>query len=398
MSDSMQALRAGWLRVKFGDVARQVNDKVAPETSGLERYIAGDHMDTDDLRIRRWGEIGSGYLGPAFHMRFQPGHILYGSRRTYLRKVAIADFAGICANTTFVIETRDASVLLPEYLPFVMQTETFHAHSIKQSKGSVNPYINFSDLTWYEFLLPSIKAQENAIALLGEILDAREELGTSLAALNVVERSGISHVLGPEGAWRLGTMRSVVLRIEVGKSPKGSSEPASDSEAGVLKVSAVGADGFHPDENKALLDVSDFVPAAEVRRGDFLATRSNAKPQGIARTCIVDQTRAKLMLCDKTWRIVFRPDAPSSRFILAWTKLPTFRNFVETQCSGTEAKNLPQEKFLDAPMVLLTEEQRAKIDNMLIDIDAKRALLVQRAAVTDTLYRQILKKITGASQ
>ena len=30
-------------------------------------------MDTDDLRIRRWGEIGDGYLGPAFHMRFKPG-------------------------------------------------------------------------------------------------------------------------------------------------------------------------------------------------------------------------------------------------------------------------------------------------------------------------------------
>ena len=53
-------LKPGWRKVKFGDVARQVKDKVDPETSGLERYVAGDHMDTDDLRIRRWGEIGSG--------------------------------------------------------------------------------------------------------------------------------------------------------------------------------------------------------------------------------------------------------------------------------------------------------------------------------------------------
>ena len=47
-----------WTKVAFGDVVRKVNDKVDPEKSGLERYVAGEHMDTDDLRIRRWGLIG----------------------------------------------------------------------------------------------------------------------------------------------------------------------------------------------------------------------------------------------------------------------------------------------------------------------------------------------------
>lgn len=151
--------KPGWRQVKFGDVVRQVKEKVEPETSGLERYVAGDHMDTDDLRIRRWGEIGSGYLGPAFHMRFRPGQVLYGSRRTYLRKVAVADFDGICANTTFVIEPKNAEELLPEFLPFLMQTDAFNEFSVKNSKGSVNPYINFSDLARFEFALPPLDVQ-----------------------------------------------------------------------------------------------------------------------------------------------------------------------------------------------------------------------------------------------
>ena len=141
--------RRGWTRVAFGDVVRQVRDRVDPDESGLERYVAGEHMDTDDLRLRRWGSIGDGYLGPAFNMRFKPGHVLYGSRRTYLRKVAVADFEGITANTTFVLESKNPNVLLPELLPFIMQTESFNDHSVKQSKGSVNPCINFSDLAWF---------------------------------------------------------------------------------------------------------------------------------------------------------------------------------------------------------------------------------------------------------
>ena len=156
-------LKSGWQMVKFGDVVRQVKDKVDPRKSGLKYYVAGEHMDTDDLKIRRWGEIGPDYLGPAFHMRFKPGQVLYGSRRTYLRKVAVPDFEGICADTTFVLESKDPNILLPELLPFIMQTERFHEHSIKQLKGSVNPYVNFSDLAWFEFALPPLEEQRRLV-------------------------------------------------------------------------------------------------------------------------------------------------------------------------------------------------------------------------------------------
>ena len=162
---SEQSLLDGWQWVRFGDVVRQVKDKVDAEASGLTRFVAGEHMDTDDLRLQRWGAIGDGYLGPAFHMRFRPGHVLYGSRRTYLRKVAVADFEGICANTTFVLEPS-GDELLQEFLPHVMSAERFHEHSVQQSKGSVNPYINFRDLTWFEFALPPVDRQREICALL----------------------------------------------------------------------------------------------------------------------------------------------------------------------------------------------------------------------------------------
>lgn len=185
--------KTGWTRVAFGDVVRQVRDRVDPEESGLERYVAGEHMDTDDLRIRRWGTIGDGYLGPAFHMRFNPGQVLYGSRRTYLRKVAVADFEGITANTTFVLEPKDPCVLLPELLPFVMQTEAFHQHAIKQSKGSVNPYINFSDLTWFEFLLPPPDEQRRITTILNRARESVDSLVRLEEAYERVIASAAAH-------------------------------------------------------------------------------------------------------------------------------------------------------------------------------------------------------------
>ena len=136
MPDKKNKMTPGWRQVKFGDVVQQCKEKADPDTFGLDRYIAGDHMDTDDLRLRRWGDVGSGYLGPAFHIRFKPRQVLYGSRRTYLRKVAVADFDGICANTTFVLEPKNPEELLPEFLPFLMQTEGFNAYAVQISLAS----------------------------------------------------------------------------------------------------------------------------------------------------------------------------------------------------------------------------------------------------------------------
>lgn len=164
------ALPPGWRMVRFGDVVRNINVTVDPEESGLERYVAGEHMTTDDLHIRRWGTIGDGYLGPAFHRKFVAGQVLYGSRRTYLRKVAVADFDGICANTTFVLEPL-GDELIPELLPFIMQTESFVKHSMQQSRGSTNPYVTFKDLAWYEFALPPRDEQRR----IAEILWAADE-------------------------------------------------------------------------------------------------------------------------------------------------------------------------------------------------------------------------------
>lgn len=231
--------KAGWTRVAFGDVVRKVNDKVDPWDSGLERYVAGEHMDTDDLRIRRWGLIGDDYLGPAFHMRFKPGHVLYGSRRTYLRKVALADFEGITANTTFVLETKDATRLMPELLPFLMQTEAFHSYSVKHSKGSVNPYINFSDLEAFEFLLPPIQEQARLVEALNAADEADAAAQKLLEALRALLRRVRADALLEGEFFRL----DEVCTLRGGSGFKPSAQGSSTGEIPFIKVSDMERDG-----------------------------------------------------------------------------------------------------------------------------------------------------------
>lgn len=161
----LQLDRSSWQPVKFGDVAIQQKESVDRDNTELTRYVKGEHMGSEDLHIREWGELTDEYLGPAFIRKFEEGDILYGSRRTYLRKVAIAHFDGITSNTTFVIKANEAKID-KRLLPFVMLSEGFAGHSIRNSKGSVNPYINWKDIANYEFLLPPVDQQAKLAELL----------------------------------------------------------------------------------------------------------------------------------------------------------------------------------------------------------------------------------------
>jgi hypothetical protein len=98
--------KSTWKRVSLGNVIRHVTDRVDPENSVLERFLAGEHIPSNSLHIREWGVIGRDPIGPMFYKRFKPGHVLYVSRRSYLRKTAVPEFEGSCGEKTFVLDAQ----------------------------------------------------------------------------------------------------------------------------------------------------------------------------------------------------------------------------------------------------------------------------------------------------
>lgn len=182
--------------VRFGDLVKEVKINIDRNKNPYEYYVAGDHMDSEDLTIRRRGSFATDDVGPAFTRLFKPGQILYGSRRTYLKKVAVADFEGICSNTTFVLETKDESILRQRLLPFIMLTDDFTKWSISKSKGSTNPYILFSDLANYEFDLPDISRQDELVKLLWQAYETKESYKEMIRATDEMVKSQFIEMFG----------------------------------------------------------------------------------------------------------------------------------------------------------------------------------------------------------
>ena len=183
-------------KVKFGDIVKDVKINVDRDNNPYEFYVAGDHMDSEDLNIRRRGRFATDDVGPAFTRIFKIGQVLYGSRRTYLKKVAVADFDGICANTTFVFESKDPAAFEQRLLPFLMLSEGFTNWSIAHSKGSTNPYVLFSDLASYEFDLPSLAEQKVLAEKLWAAYEVKQSYLKMIAATEEMVKAQFVEIFG----------------------------------------------------------------------------------------------------------------------------------------------------------------------------------------------------------
>jgi type I restriction enzyme, S subunit len=195
----------GWTTVAFGEVVRLSTERSnKSESDGFEWFIGLEHLEPGDLRIRGRGDIAD---GTTFTRVFRPGQVLFGKRRAYQRKVAVADFSGVCSGDIYVFEPKDDG-LLPELLPFICQTDAFFEHAVGTSAGSLSPRTNWSSLAGFEFALPPIEEQRRIARILTSANALRMRLDDLARASEAVERaaslrefSETSHGITPS-AWK----------------------------------------------------------------------------------------------------------------------------------------------------------------------------------------------------
>ncbi|QXP84414.1 restriction endonuclease subunit S [Methylococcus sp. ANG] len=158
----MASLKPGWKDWRFEQIATNVNVRIDnPSESGMEHYVGLEHLDPDSLRIRRWG-------GPddveATKLVFKKGDIIFGRRRAYQRKLGVAEFDGICSAHAMVRRAKPEAVL-PEFLPFFMQSDLFMDRAVEISVGSLSPTINWKTLAIQEVALPPLEEQVRIVDL-----------------------------------------------------------------------------------------------------------------------------------------------------------------------------------------------------------------------------------------
>lgn len=160
--------KSGWKSFRFDEIASKISETVDPNSTTLETYVGLEHLDPEDIHIRRKGtpnDVSGGKL------KCYPGDVMFGKRRAYQRKAAIVDFDGICSAHAFVFRANP-EIIDPKLFPFFLHSDQFMHRMVDISVGGLSPTINWGDLKHQEFLLPPKEKQ----ARLAELLWAMDEV------------------------------------------------------------------------------------------------------------------------------------------------------------------------------------------------------------------------------
>lgn len=113
--------KINWTPVKFSDVVFEPKENAKDiYNEGIEHVVGLEHIDSENIHLTRSGKLEE---STTFSKKFKRGDVLFGRRRAYLKKAALASFDGICSGDITVFRAKKN--LLPELLPFVVNNEKF---------------------------------------------------------------------------------------------------------------------------------------------------------------------------------------------------------------------------------------------------------------------------------
>ena len=155
-------------RVHLGDVAIE-HKETCKEDKSMYPIVGLEHLTPEQITLQNWDLNTEN----TFTKVFRKGNILFGRRRAYLKKAAVAPFDGICSGDITVIEAKEDKII-PELLPFVIQNDDLFDFAVGKSAGSLSPRVKWTHLQNYEFELPDKQKQHELAKVLWAIEDTRK--------------------------------------------------------------------------------------------------------------------------------------------------------------------------------------------------------------------------------
>ncbi|MFA4031488.1 restriction endonuclease subunit S [Collinsella aerofaciens] len=353
--------------VCLGDVAREIKQKVPVDqelpTVGLE------HLDPGEVELAHWDEG----VETTFTKAFSKGQVLFGRRRAYLRKAAVAPFDGICSGDITVIAPKDN--LSPRLLPFIIQNDALFEHAVTNSAGSLSPRVKWQSLSQFEFELPSIAKQEDLADILWTAQETRSHYRQLLTACDDVVKSQFVEMFGDE-KWGFKPLSECVDSIDTGKSMNCGEGPRGVGGFGVLKLSALSSGTFVASENK-VISKDNFMSIKEVEKGDLLFARKNT-PELVGTTVYVPNEVRGLMFPDLVFRM--KPKDVNALYLLAYMRSDRGLDLIQGMAHGSAKSmvNIPKTQLARLPVPVPPLELQQEFADFVAQVD-KSKFAVQKA-------------------
>lgn len=301
--------------------------------------------------------------------KFPVGRVIYfdGEEKTYLFN-----------NFTGLLRVKEQDVWYPRYVFYSLyanykrggtrafENKTTGLHNLKTDDyvsryevAEIDKTEQISICEKLDKLYGIIKSRERELQLLNDLIKAR-----------FVELFG-NPVSNPKG-WERVTVDECVDSIDNGKSFVCDSMARIGEEPAILKLSAATYGVYKPEENKAIINGSDFIKGAEVHSGDLLFTRKNT-PELVGMAAYVFTTPKKLMMPDLIFRINTKQNC---RKIYLWKLInhELFRSQIQSLASGSakSMSNISKERLGKLHICLPPLDLQIEFEEFVIQINKSK--------------------------
>ncbi len=327
-------------KYRFDQIAINSTEKKKPAEEDRFTYLGLEHLDSGTLRVTRFGtEVAP--VGEKLVMH--KGDVLFGKRRAYQKKVAIAPFDGIFSAHGMVLRPKE-DVIDKDFFPLFISSDYFLDAAIKISVGSLSPTINWHDLKELEFELPDLAAQHKLAEILWSINDTMEAYKNLISATDELVKSQFMEQFGSYlgDETRCATVEQVCTVFADGDWIE--SKDQADDGIRLIQTGNVG-NGVYLDkgERARYIDEETFVRlnCTEVLPNDILISRL---PDPVGRACIIPDGLGKSITAVDC-SIVRLKSHVLPEFFVAYTMTTLYAAQIGSSVTGSTRKRISRKNL-----------------------------------------------------
>ena len=375
-------------KYRFEQIAINSTEKKKPVEEDRFTYLGLEHLDSGSLKVTRFGsEVAP--IGEKLVMR--KGDVLFGKRRAYQKKVAIAPFDGIFSAHGMVLRPNE-DVIDPDFFPLFISSDYFLDAAIKISVGSLSPTINWRDLKVLEFELPNLETQRKLAAVLWSINDTMESYKKLISATDELVKSQFIEMFGdPKCNSKQLQIRSLgeVCTVERGGSPRPIAKFITGSDDGINWIKIGDADGTRYISTTAEKIIPEGVKKSRmVQAGDLIL--SNSMSFGHPYILRIDGC------IHDGWLVLHFDDAVfDALYLQTYLGLSAVYAMFETMAAGGVVNNLNSEIVKKLPVLMPNIDQQKQFASFVRQSDKSKFELEQALAELTATYKRIIAENLG---
>jgi len=375
-------------RVFLGDVAKERKETCKESKNGYP-IVGLEHLTPEEINLSAWDEDTEN----TFTKIFRKGDVLFGRRRAYLKKAAVAPFDGICSGDITVIEAIPEKIL-PELLPFIIQNDTFFNYAINKSAGSLSPRVKWEYLKNYEFELPDMDKQRKLAKVLWAMDATKRSYQKLLQKTDELARAQFVEQFGDliSDKSKCATLEEICEVFSDGDWIE--SKDQSEDGIRLIQTGNVG-NGVYLDKGERARYISNetFVRlcCTEVKPKDILISRL---PDPVGRACIIPEGLGKCITAVDCTIVRLGPKV-LPEFLVAYTLTPLYISQISSFVTGSTRKRVSRKnlgKVIIPIPELVSQEQFAAF----VHQSDKSKLEMERAlAELNATYKKIVSENLG---